>query len=171
MSGLVRLRLPLVVLLVLIVQMTVLLGVRIHGAHPDAMILVGICAGMVAGPSMGAGVGFGVGVLTDLLLDTPFGLSAFVFMVVGFAVGMLQGGLLRVSWWIPVLVALVASAGGVVLYAAVGATVGQSQMLHDNLAWITGVVAVANAFLAIPMMKLVSWAIPEEPAAYTLGGR
>jgi rod shape-determining protein MreD len=171
MTGLTRLRLPLVVVLVLVVQMTVLVGMRIHGAHPDAMILIGICAGMVAGPSMGAAVGFGVGLVTDLFLETPFGLSALVFMLVGFAVGMLQGSLLRPSWWVPVVAAVVASAGGEVLYAVVGATVGQSQMLHDNLPWIVGVVAIANGVLALPMMRLMAWAIPEEQTAYSLGGR
>jgi rod shape-determining protein MreD len=162
-----RLRLPLVVVLVLVVQLCVLDGVRIHGAHPDAMLLIGIAVGATRGPGKGAAVGFVAGLVTDLFVVTPFGLSALAFSLVGFAVGMLEASLVRPSWWLGPLAAAVASGAGVVLFAVVGATVGQSQMVHDNLAASVVVVAVANGILAVPAMRLVSWALPEAPAAYT----
>ena len=42
------------------------------------------------------------GLLTDLLfLETPLGLSAMVYCLVGYGVGLLQAGVLRSSWWLP----------------------------------------------------------------------
>ncbi len=165
-----RLRLFLVIVALLVVQTTILVGVRVHGAHPDAMLLLGISAGMVGGSKRGAAVGFAAGIAADLFLDTPFGLSALTYTIVGFAVGSVQSSLIRPSWWLTPLTAGLASAVGVVLYAVVGATVGQSQMLHDNLAFITIVVSVANMVLAIPVTRLVAWAMPEGPPAYAGAG-
>ncbi len=164
-----RLRAPLVIILVLVVQLCILDNIKIHYAHPDAMLLIGIAAGMVRGPEKGAVLGFVSGLVTDLFVATPFGLSALVFTLVGFGVGLLQTSLLRPSWWVGSLTAVAASAGGVVLFAVIGATVGQGQMIHDNLPAIVAVVALANGVLAGPMVRLLLWALPEVPAAYTGG--
>lgn len=161
-----RLRLPLVIILVLVVQLCLLDGIQIHGAHPDAMLLLGIAAGMARGPERGAAVGFAAGLLEDMFVPTPIGFSALAFTIVGFAVGTIQTGLIRPSWWLGPLTAIAASAVGVALFALIGAIVGQGQMLHDNLPAVVVVVSLANGVLAGPMVRLVSWSMPEVPAAY-----
>ncbi len=47
-----------------------------------------------------------------------------------------------------------------VIYAVLGSVLGQPQMLHVDLARVVVVVAVANAVLALPAMRLVGWALP-----------
>ena len=72
----------------------------------------------------GSVVGFVAGAVADLFLPTPFGLSALTFSLVGFAVGSVQEGLLRAAWWITPVTVFVSSAVGVILFAFIGAVVG-----------------------------------------------
>jgi hypothetical protein len=56
--------------------------------------------------------------------------------------------------------ALAASALYEVIYAVLGSVLGQPQMLHADLVRIVVVVSIANGVLAIPAMRLVTWALP-----------
>jgi rod shape-determining protein MreD len=152
-------RLVLVVALFVVVQETVAIKLRIAGIHPELMLLVPIAAGMVAGPSEGAIAGFLAGIAIDLLLPTPFGLTALVGCLTGVAVGRVTGSLTREIRWFSVLVALAASAGAVMLYAVLGAVLGQDQFLRVDLVALVLVVAVTNAVLAPLGMRLVRWAL------------
>lgn len=153
-----RLRVALVLALTLVLHLTVLSRLRIDDVRPDALLLVAAIAGLVAGAERGAIVGFCAGVLADLFLQTPFGLSALAYSLVGFAVGSVQSAILRAVWWIPVLTALGASAGGIVLYGILGAMVGQSEFVTARLALIAAIVGFMNAALAPAALRVVSWA-------------
>jgi hypothetical protein len=75
---------------------------------------------------------------------------------------------LRVSRWIPLLTALVASAVGVILFALVGAMLGQTQLLSPGvrgLARIAGLVAAMNAVGALPMVAVMRWAMRDASVA------
>jgi len=125
-------RLTLVILLFVVVQETVMLDLRIGGVHPDIMVLLPIVAGIIGGPARGATIGFGTGLVSDLFLPTPFGLSALVGCLIGFAVGLAT-------------------------YGALGSVLGQPQMLHVALVRIIVVVSVTNAVLAVPAVRLMTW--------------
>jgi len=153
-------RVVLVVLLFVTVQETVVLDLRLGGVHPDIMILLPIVAGIAGGPARGATMGFGAGLVADLFLPTPFGLSALVGTLVGFAVGVATLALDRSALWLPPLAALAGSALYEGLYATLGSVLGQPQMLHVDLFRIIVVVSVTNAVLAIPALRLVTWALP-----------
>ena len=159
------LRVVLVIFLVVVLQSTLALDLRLGGAHPNVVYLLAIAAGLVAGPDQGAVVGFAAGLALDLLLPTPFGLSALVASVVGFGVGTLgsresaEGA--EQEGWRAVVVALFASAGAVIMYAVVGAILGQGQFLHASLAVIMVVVALVNAVLAVPAVRLIRWALDQ----------
>lgn len=160
MTGL-RFRLPLALLLVLVFQSSALQDVRVRGVHPDALLLFAVAAGIVAGAELGALVAFGTGLMADLFVQTPMGLSALAFALVAFAVGTLQGGLIRAAWWITPLTAFVGSALGVVLFAVIGAVLGQAQLVTDRLPVIALVVALTNAVLSLPVVRLAGWALAD----------
>ena len=101
-----RVRLPLAVLAVLVVQTSLLPAVNIDDVRPDALLLFAVAGGLVAGAEGGALIGFGVGMVADLFVQTPLGLSALTFSLVGFIVGSLQAGMIRASWWITPITAL-----------------------------------------------------------------
>ena len=153
-----RTRLGAALLLVLLLHQTALADIRLLGVRPDAPLLVAVVAGLAAGPERGAIIGFFAGVLADLFLPSPFGLSALAYSLVGFAIGSLQTGILRSAWWIPVVTAFTASAAGIVLYALLGATVGETAMVGPRLPVIALLVGLMNAALAPAAMRLISWA-------------
>lgn len=152
-------RLALVLFGFLLVQATLGLDIRVGGVHPDLVLLLPIAAALCAGPEAGALVGFASGLAADLLLPTPFGLSALVGCLLGFAVGLVTAGADREAWWLPPLAALAGSAAAVMLYAVLGAVLGQQQFLQVDLAVIVILVSVTNAVLAWPALRLVSWAL------------
>ena len=153
-------RVVVVVALFVSVQQTLMLDLRIGGVHPDIMILLPIVAGIVGGPSRGALMGFVAGLASDLFLPTPFGLSALVATVIGFAVGEATLAVDRTALWLPVVAAFGGSALYEVGYAVLGSVLGQPQMVHTDLLRIVMVVSVTNAVLAIPAMRVVNWALP-----------
>ncbi len=170
MSARAVVRTLLVVACALLAQTTVLLDIRVGGASPEVMFLLPIAAGVAAGPAEGAAVGFVAGFAADLLVATPLGLSALVGTLVGFGVGVASGSLVREIRGLPTLVALCASAVAVMLYAVLGAVLGEPQFLHVDLAVVVAVVAVANALLAGPTVRLMRWALRPSVERSAAGG-
>jgi rod shape-determining protein MreD len=127
------------------------------GARPDVMILLAVLAGYLLGPERGAIVGFASGLAFDVVLTTPFGLSALVYTIVAYATGVATAGMVRSSRWAPVAVAAAGSAAGMVLYALLGALLGEATLDGPPLAAIVGYVAVVNAVLAPLAVRAISW--------------
>ncbi|HWC37848.1 MAG TPA: rod shape-determining protein MreD [Acidimicrobiales bacterium] len=159
MNALLRGRVVLVVAVVLTIQEALISGLRIRGAHPDLMLLLPIAFGLAGGSERGAAMGFVSGLLADLFVGTPFGLSALVYTLIGFGIGMSEGDRLGGGWWVTPLMGTVASAAGVLLFAGLGAAVGEGHMLHDHLATVVIVVAVVNGLLTTPGVRVARWAM------------
>ena len=154
-----RLRVLLVIFVVLVLQTTVLSRLRVGGVVPDVMLLLAVCAGITGGAERGALVGFFSGMAIDLFLEgTPQGLSALVFSVVGYAVGLMTTATVRAAWWIPVFTAAVASAIGEALFAVTATVVGQPGLVRMHLLAVTGLVALFNAILTPVVMRMLRWA-------------
>lgn len=154
-----RVRVGVALGLALLLHLTLLSELRLAGVRPDVLLLVAVAAGLVGGPERGAILGFAAGVAADLFLEAPFGLSALCYCLVGFAVGSLQTGILRSTWWIPVLTAFAGSVAGIVLYALLGATVGQTEMVSPRLPLVAALVGLMNALLAPGSVRVVGWAL------------
>jgi rod shape-determining protein MreD len=164
-----RLRVPLMLVLALLLQTTVLERVQMFGVMPDLMLLVAIAAGITAGAARGAVVGFATGMLFDLFLRTPLGLAALVFTLVGYAVGAAHTGVLRSAWYIPMLTAGAASVAGVVLWAGVELVLGEP-IVPVRLATIAAVVGVTNAVLAPLAVRLVRWSLAADDGRVPIAG-
>ncbi len=124
------LRVALVIFIVLMVQQTVMVALRIGGAHPDLLWLLPITAALLDGPETGAIVGFWAGLAFDLVLPTPFGLSALVGCVLGYAVGSLTTAADPRPTWLKPVAAVAGSVGADMLFAVLGAILGQGQMVQ-----------------------------------------
>jgi rod shape-determining protein MreD len=147
--------------LLLVVALTFQFGVasrlEIFGVRGDVMLLVAVAAGLAAGPDRGATIGFVAGISYDLLLQSPFGLSALTYALVAYIAGSLQDSVLRAAWWIPVGTAAAASALGVILYGVFGTMVGED-LLALSLVRVAVIVATLNAVAAPVVLRAVRWA-------------
>ncbi len=151
-------RTALVVAVSLILQVTLFAQFSYEGARPDVMILLAVMAGYRLGPERGAIVGFAAGLSFDIVLSTPLGLSALVYTIIGYATGAATSGMVRTSRWAAPLVAATGSAAGMVLYALVGAVLGEPTLSGPSLASIVVLVAAVNALLAPLAARALSWA-------------
>ena len=156
-----RFRVPLVLITCLLLHTTVLADLRVYDVMPDLMLLVAVAAGITGGAARGAGIGFAAGMAVDLFLRGPFGLSALVFTLVGYGMGAAHTGVLRPSWYIRSVAALLGSAAGVLLYAAAGTMLGDS-LINLRLVPVVVVVALANAALAPLVVRVVGWSLAGE---------
>jgi rod shape-determining protein MreD len=154
---LVATRMSLLLALALTFQMAVASRIELFGVQGDLMLLVAVTAGLAAGPDRGATLGFAAGVAFDLLLQSPFGLSALTYALVAYVAGSLQDSVLRAAWWIPVTTAAAASALGVILYGVFGTMVGED-LLRLSLLRIALIVGLLNAVATPVVLRSVRWA-------------
>ena len=150
-----------VIFVLLTLQTTLIAELYAFGATGDIMMLLPIAAGISAGRDRGAIVGFVTGLALDLVVHgTPLGFFALGYTLVGYIVGALQAGVLRAAWWIPVLTAFGGSLLGIVTLAVVGEFLGFEHLFDRHLLAIGAVVAVLNAALVLPMLRVVRWSMP-----------
>jgi rod shape-determining protein MreD len=142
-------------------QTTLIADLDFFGAKGDIVVLLPIAAGIAGGRDRGAIIGFIAGLSLDLVVHgTPTGFFALGYTLVGYIVGMVQAGVLRAAWWIPVLTAFGGSVLGVITLAVVGKFIGLEGLFDRRLLTICLVVAVINGALVLPMMRVVRWSLP-----------
>lgn len=149
----------LVYLVALAIQQSVLADVRIGGAAADIMLGLAIAAGLVTRDHRGVVAAFCLGLLYDLVLHTPFGLSALAYTLVAWMAAAAGDRLLRNLWWFTMLVGAVGSAVGVLLYATIGSLMGLSEVFTLHLATVVAVVAIVNGLLMPVHLRVQRWVL------------
>jgi rod shape-determining protein MreD len=113
----------------LVIQISVLARLQLPGAVPDLLLLTVLGLALVYGHTGGALIGFAAGLLADLAppADHAAGRYALVLCVVGYLVGLARpdNGRLRSAIG-PMAVVVAAAVGSTLLYAGVGALVGDT---------------------------------------------
>jgi rod shape-determining protein MreD len=149
---------PLLVVLV-VLHTAVFPQLRVFGVAADVLLLLAVTSGIAAGPEAGAVMGFTAGLLADCFLQTPFGLSALAYCLVGWGVGSFQTRIMHATWWIPVLTAALASAIGVLLFVVLGLVVGQDQLWSWRVVPILSMTSLWAAVLSPLATRAVRWAL------------
>lgn len=165
-------RLALLLIAIVIVQTTILPYLRIAGVVCELGLVATVAVAYREGPETGAIFGFAAGFCTDLFLQTPLGLSALSFALTGYLIGVVQGALLRSSWWVaPVLGGLGGLIGGA-LFVGIGALVGQEQLFALRSLRIVALAALFDAIVAPIMFPIVGYALrgPGPRTATEVGG-
>jgi rod shape-determining protein MreD len=160
MSALWTARFLLVLVVAMLVQATAGATIQVGGAHPDFLVAVVIGAALARGPATGAVVGFVAGVAGDLLVDTPFGLSAIAYVLVGYAAGVVLSEAVEVSGWLTPLAFGVSGGASVAIFAVFEALISQKGALTEATVRAILVVGVTNALISFPMKRIMSWALP-----------
>ncbi|MGW4897766.1 rod shape-determining protein MreD [Kitasatospora sp. NPDC004240] len=148
------------VLLGLVLQVSVLGRLQLPGATPDVLLLVVVGLALVYGPTGGCVVGFAAGLLADLAppSDHAIGRYALVLCLMGYAAGLLRPEHGRQR---SVTSALVVVAGAAIastlLYAMVGALVGDTAARHVGLGNLVLSALLYDLLLAPFVVPLVMW--------------
>jgi rod shape-determining protein MreD len=157
-------RVSLVLVVAVMAHTAVAPHLRVGGVAADVLLVVTIAAGIVGGAERGALVGFLAGLLADCFLQTPFGLSALTGTLVGHVVGALSARTGSRGPWLPVLTAAAAGAAGVMLFAVLGAVLGEAQLLGGRLVAVALGVAATSAVLLPLALRPLRWALdPDSP--------
>jgi rod shape-determining protein MreD len=143
-------------------------ALRIGGVHPDLLWLLPITAALADGPETGGIVGFWAGLAFDLVLPTPFGLSALVGCLLGYAVGSLTSAVDPRTTWLKPVAALTGSVAADMLFAVLGAILGQSQMVQIDFVALFLMISVSSVVFVLPVSRLMRWALAGENNRHSL---
>jgi rod shape-determining protein MreD len=161
-------RVALVIFVVLMVQQTMMVALRVGGVHPDLLWLLPITAALADGPETGGIVGFWAGLAFDLVLPTPFGLSALVGCLLGYAVGALTTAVDPRTTWLKPVAALTGSVAADMLFAVLGAILGQPQMVQIDFVALFLMISISSVVFVLPVSRLMRWALAGENNRHSL---
>ncbi|MFJ7065646.1 rod shape-determining protein MreD [Streptomyces sp. NPDC101115] len=163
------------VVVALVVQVSVLARLQLPGAVPDLVLLTVVALALVYGHVTGALVGFTAGLLADLAppADHAAGRYALVLCVVGYLCGLArpENGRLKSATG-PMAVVVVAAVGSTLLYAGVGALVGDTAARHVGLGFLLFTAALYDLLLApftVPLIMALARRAENDPLAEANG--
>ncbi|MFJ5232084.1 rod shape-determining protein MreD [Kitasatospora sp. NPDC088391] len=148
--------------LALVIQVSVLGRLQLPGATPDLLMLVVVGLALVYGPTGGCLVGFSAGLLADLAppSDHAVGRYALVLCLVGYGAGLLRPEAGRQRSALSALaVVAVAAVASTLLYATVGALVGDTAARHVGLTGLVFSALLYDVLLApftVPLAMLLA---------------
>ncbi|NUO57491.1 MAG: rod shape-determining protein MreD [Hamadaea sp.] len=161
------------VVVALVLQVSVLSRLHLPGAVPDLLLLTVLGLAMVYGHVGGALVGFGAGLLADLAppADHAAGRYALVLCVIGYLAGLIkpESGRLKSATG-PMVVVVVAAISATLLYAGVGALVGDTAARHVGLGSLLFTAALYDLLLApfvVPGIMALARRAENDPLAET----
>lgn len=137
-------------------QSTLLAHITLLGVIPQLALVVVVCLAYVDGEVAGASAGFLAGLLLDLLLpQSAVGLTALIYTLIGYGVGVFRHYFPAESVWPPVLAVAVASAGAEIGYAALAVILGQAWVSFSFTLKLSGLVVAYDALLTPFVFPLV----------------
>lgn len=164
------------VIVALIVQVTVLARLQLPGAVPDLLLLVVLGLALVYGHTAGALIGFFAGLLADIAppADHAVGRYALVLCLIGYAAGLTKpdNGQHR-SATVPMLVVASAAISSTLLYAGVGALVGDTAARQVGLAGLLVTATLYDLLLApftVPVIMALARRSEKDPLTAEPGG-
>lgn len=164
------------VVVALVLQVAVLARLQLPGATPDLLLLTVLGLALVYGHTSGALIGFGAGLLADLAppADHAVGRYALVLCVVGYAAGLTKPdtGQHR-SATAPMAVVAVAAVSSTLLYAGVGALVGDTAARHVGIVSLLFTATLYDLLLApftVPLIMAAARRTEHDPLAETSSG-
>ncbi|MGR4879053.1 rod shape-determining protein MreD [Streptomyces sp. LARHCF249] len=164
------------VVVALVVQVTILGRLQLPGAVPDLLLLTVVALALVYGHVSGALIGFAAGLLADLAppADHAAGRYALVLCVIGYVAGLVRpdNGRFRSAWG-PMLTVVAAAIGSTLLYAGVGALVGDTAARHVGLTGLLFTATLYDLLLApftVPFIMALARRAENDPMAVEAGG-
>ncbi|MFJ8583958.1 rod shape-determining protein MreD [Streptomyces sp. NPDC093595] len=163
------------VVVALVLQVSILARLQLPGAVPDLLLLVVLALALVYGHVSGALIGFGAGLLADLAppADHAAGRYALVLCVIGYLAGLTkpENGQLRSATG-PMVMVVAAAVASTLLYAGVGALVGDTAARHVGLVSLLISAVIYDVLLApftVPLIMALARRAENDPLAENTG--
>lgn len=158
----------LLIVAALVIQVSVLARLGLPGAVPDMLLLVVVGLAMTYGPTTGCVIGFSAGLCADLAppADHAAGRYAFVLCLAGYGAGLFASRNARRSVLTPISVVAVAAAVTTVMYAGVGALVGDGAVRQVGLTKLLLTAVVYDSILApfvVPWVMAIARKVDPKP--------
>ncbi|MFC8370364.1 rod shape-determining protein MreD [Streptomyces sp. NPDC057239] len=161
------------IVVALVIQVSVLARLHLPGAVPDLLLLTVLGLALVYGHVGGALIGFAAGLLADLAppADHAAGRYALVLCVIGYLAGLVkpENGQVKSATG-PMVVVVAAAVGSTLLYAGVGALVGDTAARHVGLGGLLFTAALYDLLLApfvVPGVMALARRAENDPLAET----
>jgi rod shape-determining protein MreD len=148
-------KLAVVLLVAVLLQTAVAPNLRLLGANPDFALIAVVCVALVKGSETGAVFGFLTGMLTAIALMEPFGLSAFVLVLVGYFAGRYAETADVPAGLAPLITVFAATLVANVLFAMAQFLLAREVPLDFFLGRVLFPSLVFNTLLAAPVYLLV----------------
>ena len=148
-------RLTAVLVVTVLLQTAVAPHLRLLGANPDFALIAVVCVALVEGSETGAVFGFLTGLFTAVALMEPFGLSAFVFVLVGYFAGRYAETADLPAGLAPLFTAFVATLVANMLFALAQFLLARQVPLGFFIGRVLFPSLVFNTLLAAPMYLMV----------------
>ncbi len=141
-------------------QSTLLARLTLLGVIPQLALVVVVILAYLDGERVGLVTGFFGGLLQDLLLPgSTVGLTALVYTLIGYAVGIFRQYAASDSVWTPVLAVALASAVAELGYALMAIIFGQPWVSLEFTAKVAGLVVLYNTLLtplSFPLVRRIA---------------
>jgi rod shape-determining protein MreD len=148
-------RLLVMLVVATLLQTTVAPNIRILGANPDFALIIVVCVALLKGSELGAVFGFLTGALVAIALMEPLGLSAFVFVLIGFLAGRYAETADLSAGYAPLVSAFSATLLADVILAMVQFLLAREVPLGFFLARVLVPSLILNTLLAAPLYLVV----------------
>ena len=149
-----------VVIVALALQSTLLARMTLLGVIPQLVLVVVVSLAYLEGERVGLVMGFFGGLLQDLLLfQSILGLTALVYTLIGYSVGVFRQYAPSESVWTPVLCVALATAVVELSYASLAIILGETWVSLDFTTKVAGLVVLYNTLLTpftFPLVRKVS---------------
>jgi len=156
----------LLVVTLVVLQTALFPSLRVWGAAPDLLLVATIAVAYERGPQAGAVFGFAGGLAIDCFLASPLGVSALAFTLVGYGVGVFQGGLVRSSRWMAPLFGGLGGLVGGFLWIVIATVAGQDGLFTGVAVRTVLVAAAYDALVALLVFPFARWACGEPDYAH-----
>jgi rod shape-determining protein MreD len=147
-------RLAVVLIVAVALQTSVAPHLRLLGANPDFALIAVVCVALVKGSETGAVFGFLTGIITAIALMEPFGVAAFVFVLIGYFAGRYAETADLPAGLAPLLTVFVATLAANLLFALAQFLLGRQVPLEFFLYSVLLPSLVFNTLLAAPVNLL-----------------
>lgn len=155
----------LVIVTLALFQTAVFPYLTISGFRPDLLLLVVMAFALRDGPIVGLRVGFAAGLLADLLLDfSAVGITALVFLGVGYIVGVVRPYLSDESFSAPLVLSGLTGFLGTAGVAILSGLLGEQPFGIGLIVEASVLVALYNVILSPIVVGLVTRLVDRFPA-------